>query len=221
MLANVFALVVMIATQEKTKVDIDNRCIKKFFICSFVYILFWVLINLISVAFSGNFKECILNIKNMQNWILLILQSFNFITSFLFFLGEEYGWRHFLQPKLHMIYGIYKGNIILGIIWGLWHLPLCLFYYGVPEIWMYSIVNQVLNCVIIGIVFAHIYIYTNNSLATVTFIHFNHNSMSAIMGDGINKNMPDSFMGTIVPFALFMLVYSLIFLVKKHKQNVL
>ena len=37
--------------------------------------------------------------------------------------GEEFGWRAYLQPKL-MVLGWRKAMIWMGIIWGLWHLPL-------------------------------------------------------------------------------------------------
>jgi len=38
-------------------------------------------------------------------------------------LGEEFGWRAYLQPKL-MPLGGRKTMLLMGIIWGLWHAPL-------------------------------------------------------------------------------------------------
>ena len=38
-------------------------------------------------------------------------------------LGEEFGWRAYLQPKL-MLIGWRKAMLWMGIIWGLWHLPI-------------------------------------------------------------------------------------------------
>ena len=40
------------------------------------------------------------------------------------YFGEEYGWRAYLQDRLFPLIGSYKGVLILGIIWGLWHIPL-------------------------------------------------------------------------------------------------
>jgi membrane protease YdiL (CAAX protease family) len=38
-------------------------------------------------------------------------------------LGEEFGWRAYLQPKL-MLLGGRKTMLRMGIVWGLWHAPL-------------------------------------------------------------------------------------------------
>lgn len=37
--------------------------------------------------------------------------------------GEEYGWRGYLLPKLTKEYGKTKATIIVGIVWGLYHIP--------------------------------------------------------------------------------------------------
>jgi membrane protease YdiL (CAAX protease family) len=39
-------------------------------------------------------------------------------------LGEELGWRGFLLPRLQARYSALVSSIIVGIVWGLWHLPL-------------------------------------------------------------------------------------------------
>ena len=37
---------------------------------------------------------------------------------------EEFGWRGYAQDPLQDQYGVIKGSMLLGLIWGLWHLPL-------------------------------------------------------------------------------------------------
>lgn len=38
-------------------------------------------------------------------------------------LGEEIGWRGFLLPRLQHRFGILTSALIIGVVWGLWHLP--------------------------------------------------------------------------------------------------
>lgn len=37
---------------------------------------------------------------------------------------EEFGWRGYAQEPLQQRYGVVWGSIVLGLIWGVWHLPL-------------------------------------------------------------------------------------------------
>jgi membrane protease YdiL (CAAX protease family) len=60
------------------------------------------------------------------------IPSFGFLLTYLiafvskFFAApftEQPGWRGFAQPRLQERYGPLKGTLILGLLWGVWHLP--------------------------------------------------------------------------------------------------
>jgi membrane protease YdiL (CAAX protease family) len=66
---------------------------------------------------------------------------FNFVFSHIVFLligsiitlGEEFGWRGYLQEKLLRKYGLNWGFILLGGVWGFWHLPIVLMGWTFPN----------------------------------------------------------------------------------------
>jgi membrane protease YdiL (CAAX protease family) len=51
----------------------------------------------------------------------------------LFAFGEEFGWRGYLQGKMTQGYGVTRGLILLGVLWGYWHLPLILMGFTFPN----------------------------------------------------------------------------------------
>jgi membrane protease YdiL (CAAX protease family) len=47
--------------------------------------------------------------------------------------GEEFGWRGFLQKHMIDQFGITRGVAILGLVWAFWHLPTILAGYNYPQ----------------------------------------------------------------------------------------
>jgi membrane protease YdiL (CAAX protease family) len=41
-------------------------------------------------------------------------------------LGEELGWRGYLLDRLRSVYGFLGANILLAVVWGVWHVPVYL-----------------------------------------------------------------------------------------------
>ena len=77
-------------------------------------------------------------------------------------IGEEAGWRGTMYPELKMRFGVMKGRIIGGVIWGTWHWPIMLlagYEYGTTY-WGAPITGPLLFCIItvaMGILFDFLY----------------------------------------------------------------
>lgn len=61
-------------------------------------------------------------------WVIILSQTLTAvfiapIINAIPILGEEFGWRAYLQPKL-MPLGGRKAMVVMGLVWGLWHAPI-------------------------------------------------------------------------------------------------
>ncbi|WP_214417298.1 CPBP family intramembrane glutamic endopeptidase [Sphaerisporangium fuscum] len=65
-------------------------------------------------------------------------------------LGEEYGWRGWLLPRL-MPLGTARAMLVSGVIWGLWHAPLTLRGYNYPLLGPWAALMFVGFCVLFGV----------------------------------------------------------------------
>jgi membrane protease YdiL (CAAX protease family) len=59
-----------------------------------------------------------------------ILAGVTFNLPFMF--GEEFGWRGLLLRETQQL-GFLKSNLLIGVIWGLWHLPIILMGHNYPH----------------------------------------------------------------------------------------
>ena len=68
-------------------------------------------------------------------------------------LAEEPGWRDFASPRLQARRGPVVGTIILGSLWGGWHLPLFLTTRGGgPNVTWVAPVEFVISCILLSMV---------------------------------------------------------------------
>jgi hypothetical protein len=65
-------------------------------------------------------------------------------------MGEEWGWRGYLLPRL-MPLGKWKAYLLLGVIWGLWHAPLIVIGFNYPGYPILGIFLMILFTTAIGI----------------------------------------------------------------------
>jgi uncharacterized protein len=116
-------------------------------------------------------------------------------------LGEEYGWRGFLLPRLMKGFSLFFSAVILGFIWGIWHFPAYLIGTGVPlhMNFMVFLLWVVLGSLYIG----WIYYYTRSVLTSV-LAH-----VSANMAFNYLRLLPE-FTGSINPFLIFIFYLSIL-----------
>lgn len=113
---------------------------------------------LIAGVLTGDVPTMLRTVQFQENaaMTLLFLPLWAVLNLALMF-GEEYGWRYYLQPILQNRFGPRKGVLLLGLLWGLWHLPLNLYYYS-PATALLSLLGQLITCVALGTFFGWVYL---------------------------------------------------------------
>lgn len=147
-------------------------------LCSLVFAGIYVLRIFLPAFLAGVQKTYFDYLLTPMPYIMLFNVVLSFFLSFLCFFGEEYGWRYFLQPRMQAKFGMRRGVILLGVVWGLWHLPLNLFYYA-PDTPLQSILLQQITCISLGILIAYGYLKTGNIWVAV-IMHYLNNNMGLV-----------------------------------------
>lgn len=160
---------------------------------SWLYMLLFFALYLlrlfIGCALEGQTNELIEIFSDPVTYTTIFILIINFFLSYTAFFGEEYGWRFFFQPLLQKRFGLKTGVILLGVFWGLWHLPLNIFFYS-PDTWLISITVQIITCISYAIFFGYGYMKTENIWVPVIMHYINNNMIAVISGaDSISNQV--------------------------------
>ncbi len=111
-----------------------------FYVLAWLYPFAFLALGLFFVVLFGS-AEVDITLKGLWEEVpqegmmpLIVLSLFlDPVLNFLPTLGEEYGWRGFLQAKLLGRFGLLWGLVLTGAVWGVWHAPLILMGYNYPH----------------------------------------------------------------------------------------
>jgi membrane protease YdiL (CAAX protease family) len=92
---------------------------------------------------------------------------------------EEVGWRGFALPRLQKNHNALVATLVVGVLWGVWHLPL-FFWMGNPMS-NYPFLAWFIGTVAVSFVYTWLYNSTQGSLFVVTLFHVLGNTFGAII----------------------------------------
>jgi membrane protease YdiL (CAAX protease family) len=96
-------------------------------------------------------------------------------------IGEEFGWRGYVQEKLIRSFGLNRGLVVLGVIWGYWHLPIGLMGWNFPNRPVLgALVLTPLSTVFMGIYLAWLYL-RSGSIWMPTLAHASMNLTAVLL----------------------------------------
>ena len=95
---------------------------------------------------------------------------------------EEFGWRGFALPLLQRKYSALRASLILGVIWGIWHLPS--FYIASLSQSAMSLPLFLINTVVLALLFTTVYNSTGGTVL-LSFLFHAINNFELAPGTGI------------------------------------
>jgi uncharacterized protein len=96
-------------------------------------------------------------------------------------LGEEVGWRGFAFPRLLQVVPFWRAELVLGSLWGLWHVPA--FYIAATGQSTLSMGWFVLGAIALSFVMGTVYLSTGGSVLFAGFIvHYFANQLPDLEG---------------------------------------
>jgi membrane protease YdiL (CAAX protease family) len=91
-------------------------------------------------------------------------------------LGEEWGWRGWLLPRLLTSNGVLTSLLLSGAVWGVWHAPLTLLGYNYPRLGSWAALTFIGFCVLAGVLFGWLRLRTGSVWPAVVA----HGSLNAV-----------------------------------------
>lgn len=180
----------------------EKASLKRIIIAMILPIMYLSIIFIIQVKLDF---RTILNLSSIkiENSTLL-----NIIIIFLLVLGEEIGWRGYLQEKLIGTYGNLKGIMILGIVWGFWHLPLALTEYNFSD---YPIMEGFVLYPVMGIALSLMIAYLSAfkySIYIAIVLHFFHDLVYVFLfpTTSMDNQLGNLIISIIVFFILILII---------------
>lgn len=123
------------------------------------------------------------------DWSLFIRQSPSLLPLLILGpLSEEIGWRGYAQDRLQTKFPPLISGIIVGVFWGLWHLPL-FFIPGTSQNELdFPFPGFLLGVISLSVLFAWLHNHTNGSIWTAIFFHWIFTFAAQVVGTGVTRS---------------------------------
>ena len=144
-----------------------------------------ILISLVLICTEVFVTQMISRLLGAENLgfegIKLIAQNPLYFFYFLFWgiisgpFSEEFGWRGFLTDRLFRKDKVLQMSLLIGFVWGIWHLPLYFYPAQIQHDWF--MINPILgllfivSCMSAALVYTTIYVVAKRKIFPIFFLH--------------------------------------------------
>ena len=117
--------------------------------------------------------------------------------------GEEIGWRGYVLPRLQAKYNALASTLILGVIWGFWHLPKYITHFSIVTVgW------AMLHFLAFAVILTWLYNNTKGSLLMVAICHAISNTVAIFMP--MANTVSSEHMGSYIIYVLLEVVAAVV-----------
>ena len=156
------------------------------FVLVFLTTVFNILLTPSTFAIDPFYVNAFNEIGVPEDMHLAVLIGQTLINGFLagitintfFALGEEIGWRGFLQQELGHL-GLWKSGLLIGFIWGLWHAPLVIQGYNFPQNPLIGVVMMAVATTPLGMIMSY-FVARSRTVMSAGFFHGVFNAVAGI-----------------------------------------
>lgn len=151
---------------------------------------------------------------------LIIVPAFIYILFLGGPVGEEFGWRGYALDRLQARFNALNSSVLLGIVWGLWHL--LLFFMEDQEIYRnVPIIGFILDTILLSILFTWVYNNTNGSILAILLFHTTGNLAHFIFpAMATNLGGLYSVILNVIVVTLVLIIFGPKRLVRERKQEI-
>ena len=132
---------------------------------------------------------------------------------------EEFGWRGYAQEPLQEKIGVLPASLVIGVIWGIWHLPLWFMTGDLHS--AYSFLAFVIMTTSISIMYAWLYNSSGKKLIVVMFFHAMNNTAAPLIPflHGIEGKSERAYWIYAAVNAVFGIIFACVLLRDKSRSN--
>lgn len=135
--------------------------------------------------------------------------------------GEELGWRGFLLPRLLKKYSSSTSSAIIGVIWGIWHIPMFwLTYRSLPNTGIVMTFLQAFNLSLLTYLMVALQVLSKGNIKLAILFHYTITAMGILPQAYISWSNSTEFtdLNSVVVLIVIRLIAILIFYSKYNKQ---
>jgi membrane protease YdiL (CAAX protease family) len=150
---------------------------------------------------------------SQAGWLVYLTLMLKTLPNIPFTLGEEYGWRGYLLPRLLPL-GEVRATLLVALIWGPWHVPLLLAGLNYPgvDFWLAFLVF-LFTVVALSFAYTWFYVASSGSVLVVALLHQSSNTFSDTFWQPplmtLGSQLATSVVGGVVMLTVVVVVYGL------------